>query len=206
MFLGDVIDSHAISFHDPEPNCPGPMDEYELAKEKVQQWYKAFPKAFVCIGNHDERPQRLAKKVKIPDSFLKDYCTLWETPGWTWAYDFVIDYVYYTHGTGTGGVHPAWNLCSKRLMSVCIGHNHARSGVKWRGNEDRRIFAMDVGCLIDRHAWQFAYGRAMTEKPVLAAAVVIDGNPIHKIMPMGHGEKYHASRAKRKKTARRKKT
>jgi hypothetical protein len=196
MFLGDIVDWHAISFHDPEPQCPGPLHEYEQAKAKVKQWHKAFPKATVCVGNHDCRPQRLAKTKKIPESFLKDYNTLWETPGWIWDYNFVIDDVYYTHGTGSGGVHPAWTKSGRMLMSVCCGHNHSRAGVKWRVNPMKRIFAMDVGCLIDNDAFQFVYGKGYDDKPILAAAVVIDGEPIHRIMHMAKGEKYHKANAR----------
>jgi len=57
VFIGDVADFQAISFHTIHPECPGPGDEYMLAKQKIQKWYKAFPKAKVCIGNHDERVQ-----------------------------------------------------------------------------------------------------------------------------------------------------
>jgi predicted phosphodiesterase len=194
IFIGDVVDWHAISFHTKEPECPGPLDEYKEAKARVRRWYRAFPKSHVCIGNHDCRPERLAKTAAIPACFLKDYNTLWETPGWTWDYDFLIDEVFYTHGIGTAGIHPAWNKSGKMLMSVVMGHCHARSGVKWRVNPLRRIFAMDIGCGIDNDAYQFVYGRACDDKPILSAGVVLDGEPIHCMMPMAKGEKYHKSR------------
>jgi hypothetical protein len=197
VFIGDVADWHAISFHDKEPECPGAGDEYEQTKAKIKAWHRAFPKAKVCVGNHDERPSRLAKTRGIPERFLKDYNTLWETPTWVWDYSFLIDEVYYCHGTGTSGIHPAWNKSGKMLLSVVMGHCHSRSGVKWRVNPLKRIFAMDVGCGIDMDAYQFVYGRACDDKPILSAGVVIDGEPVHRMMPIGKGEKYHKSKFKR---------
>lgn len=194
VFLGDVVDWHAISFHDKEPECPGAADEYERAKTKIKHWHRAFKRAHICIGNHDCRPQRLAKTRGIPERFLKDYNALWETPTWTWDYNFVIDGVYYCHGARTGGIHPAWNKSGKMLMSVVIGHSHARAGVKWRVNPMKRIFSMDVGCGIDNDAYQFVYGRECDDKPILAAAVILDGEPVHRMMQMGKGEKYHRSK------------
>lgn len=199
VFLGDVVDWHAISFHEQEPECPGPGDEYEAAKAKIAKWHRAFPHAKVCIGNHDARPSRLAKTVHIPERLLKDYNTLWNTPGWEWDFHFLIDNVYYCHGSKTSGIHPAWNKSGKILMSVCMGHCHSRAGLKWRVNQLTRIFAMDVGCGIDNDAFQFVYGRENDDKPILAAAVVLDGEPIHRMMPMARGERYHKSRFRKRK-------
>lgn len=197
--IGDVVDWHAISFHAPEPECPGPVDEYELTRLKVAEWYKAFPKTLVCIGNHDCRPQRLAKTAHIPERFLKDYNTLWGTPKWKWDYSWLIDDVYYCHGAGTSGVHPAWNKSGRMLMSVVMGHRHARSGIKWRVNPLKRIFALDTGCGIDNDAFQFVYGRECDDKPILSAAVIIDGEPTHRMMPMARGERYHKSKFEKRK-------
>ena len=191
VFIGDVVDWHAISFHAAEPQCPGPTDEYELAKSYVKKWYKAFPNAKVCIGNHDERPARLAKTVNIPEFMLKPYGELWETPNWDWKFSFSIDDVHYRHGTKISGIHPAWNLMNKIKSSVVMGHCHSRAGIKWSVNPFKRFFAMDVGCGISEKAWQFAYGRDLVERPICACGVVIDGIPYHEIMPIGKDEKYY---------------
>ncbi len=194
VFIGDVADSQAISFHAADPQCPGPNDEYILTKQKIQKWNRAFPKAKVCIGNHDERVIRLAESVNIPSKFLRNFKEIWKTPGWDWQFDHIIDDVYYFHGTAMGGIHPAWNAAGKMLMSVVMGHMHSRSGVKWRANPLRRIFCVDTGCGIDVDAFQFAYGRHIKERPILSAAVVLDGIPYHEVLPCGRGEKYHKSR------------
>lgn len=203
VFIGDVVDWHAISFHTHHPEAPGPDDEYQLAAMCVQQWYKAFPKARVCIGNHDARVIRLAETVNIPKRFIRDYKDTWQTPGWTWADDFILDDVYYFHGTGSGGLHPAYNTMGKMLMSVVQGHIHSAGGIKWKANPQKRVFGMDTGCGIDDRAYAFAYGQMLKVRSILSAGVVIDGVPQHVIMPIGRGEKYHRSRFKSATTLRR---
>jgi predicted phosphodiesterase len=190
VFMGDVVDWHTVSFHQKEPNCPGAMDEYELTKKAVQKWHEAFPKALVCIGNHDARPERLSKSVGIPPVCLKDYNILWGTKGWIWDWDFVIDNVYYYHGDGMGGIHPAWQAITGKLMSVVIGHCHARAGIKWLATPTQRIFGMDVGCGIDVKAWQFFYGKNAKYRPILGCGVILNGIPQHIIMPINKNEKY----------------
>jgi len=190
MFIGDVVDWHAVSFHAQHPGCPGPNDEYELALERIGQWRDLFPVAKVCIGNHDERVIRLAESVGIPSKLIREYADMWETPDWDWDWDHIIDDVFYFHGTGNGGIHAAFNAVKKRLMSVVMGHCHSIAGVKWLVNPSRRIFGMDVGTGIDVRAMQFAYGKHVIQKPVLGVGVVLDGVPYHEIMPIGKGEPY----------------
>ncbi len=190
VFIGDVVDFHAISFHTAHPECHGPADEYKLASEKVEKWNNVFPVAYVCIGNHDERVIRLAQSVNIPSKFLRNYQEAWKTPAWNWDYEFQVDDVCYYHGTGTGGIHPAYNAMRQRLMSVCIGHCHSSAGIKFLVNPHKRIFGMDVGTGIDVRAFQFAYGRHMVKKPVLSCGVVLDGIPYLEVMPAGDGELY----------------
>ena len=195
VFIGDVTDWHSISFHAHHPEMPGPKNEYELAYQAIQKWYKAFPKADVILGNHDRRVIRLAESVNIPAKFLRDYKDIWNTPKWTWADDFIHDEVYYTHGDGAGsGLYPAFNLVRKMGMSCVLGHHHSAGGVKWLVNPLRRMFGLDVGALVDDKAMAFAYGFRTKIRSVLSAAVIIDGIPQHIVMPVGKNEKYHDSR------------
>jgi hypothetical protein len=198
VFLGDLVDWHSVSFHERHPEAPGPKDEFERTKERVAAWVEAFPRARVCIGNHDERLIRLAETVNIPAQFLKSFKDTWGTGRWDWGYNHVVDDVYYFHGTGCSGIHPAYNAMQKMLMSVVMGHCHAAAGIKWRANPSRRIFGMDVGCGIDDKQIAFAYGRHHQIRSMLGAGVILDGVPYHEIMPIGPNEKYHKSRFGRK--------
>ncbi len=196
VIIGDVADNHAISFHAANPMCPGPCDEFELTKYYMQKWYTAFPDAFITIGNHDERVMRLAQSVGIPSKFLRNYSEVWDTPNWKWEYEHEIDDVCYLHGTARSGVNPAWTTMQKKMMSVVMGHCHSRAGVKIRTVGRNRYFALDTGCGIDVDAYQFAYGKHVTERPVLGAAVIIDGIPYYEVMPCSPGELYHKSNFK----------
>lgn len=197
VIIGDICDHHGISFHASNPMCPGPDDEYLLTRQKIRGWYRDFPNAIVTIGNHDARVLRLAESVNISARWLKDYKQAWKTPRWKWVDDVIIDDVFYFHGTGRSGMHPAFNASKDEMMSVVMGHCHSASGVKWRTQTKKRTFGLDTGCGIDVDAWQFAYGKHMRTRPVLSAAVIIDGTPQHFIMPCGPGERFHKSRFKK---------
>lgn len=203
VFIGDVVDHHAISFHVKNPNCPGAHDEYTMTRECIQSWYRAFPVARICIGNHDERVLRLAEAANIPSVYIRTFTETWGTETWDWQFDHILDGAYYFHGTNQGGIHPAWNAAGKMLMPVVMGHCHARAGVKWRANPKQRVFSVDTGCGIDVGAFQFAYGKHIKERPILSAAVILDGVPYHEIMPCGPKERYHKSRFQKSQRMRR---
>lgn len=194
VFIGDIIDNHAISFHAKHPELPGPSDEYELAFEKVQRWYKRFPKAVVLLGNHDLRVLRLAETVNIPSRFLRSHAEIWKTKNWEYEYEIILEGVNYYHGEGCGGINPAYNRAKSSSLSVCIGHAHSSAGVKWIVDKHARRFGLDTGTGIDVTKFQFAYGKHMPKRPVLSAAVILDGTPQHFIMECGPGEKYHRSK------------
>ncbi len=194
VFIGDVVDSHAVSFHKKHPDMPGALEEYKRVREQVRRWYRAFPKAIVTIGNHDERVIRVARDNGIPEVYLKDYRENWGTPGWQWKQNHIVDDVYYYHGTGQGGEYPAANAMRKMLMSVVMGHNHTASGMKYYTNPTRRVFACDTGAGCDDKALAFAYAINNKRRSVLSAAVVIDGVPYIEPMLCGKGEQYHDSK------------
>ena len=193
IFIGDVVDLHSISFHDKEPELQGPADEIKTTKNSLTKWVAAFKKAKVCVGNHDARLCRLAASVGIPASVLKSYEDVWETPGWKWDWDFVKDDVYYLHGTGCGGEHPAYNKMKSMGLSTVMGHIHSAAGIKWVASPVKRTFGMDIGCGVDDQSMAFAYGKFANRRSILSCGVVIDGIPYHEVMACGKGEKYHDS-------------
>jgi hypothetical protein len=198
VIIGDIVDHCGISFHAANPMCPGPNDEFLLTYDCIQKWYKDFPNSYVTIGNHDARVLRLSESVNIPSRYIRDYADTWGTKKWKWVDDVVIDDVYYFHGTGRSGTHPAYNAMKDNLMSCVMGHCHSASGVKWMAQVKKRTFGMDTGCGIDIDAYQFAYGKHSRTRPVLSAGVVLDGVPQHFIMPCDVGEKWHKSRFAKK--------
>lgn len=196
VFIGDVVDSHAVSFHKKHPEMPGALQEYKQVKKQVRRWHHHFPKAVVTIGNHDERVIRVARDNGIPEVYLKSYKANWGASNWRWKHSHIIDGVYYYHGTGQGGEYPAANAVRKMLMSVVMGHNHTASGVKYYTNPTRRVFGCDTGAGCDDKALAFAYSINNKRRSVLSAAIVIDGVPYVEPMRCGKGEAYHDSRFK----------
>lgn len=194
IHIGDLVDFHAISRFDPHPEAKGAIDEYELAKKNIAKWYKTFPGLTITQGNHDLRVYRAAAEQGLPDRFLKGYNELFGTPKWKWVKDIIIDGVYYFHGTGVSGMHPAFNTMQKMLLPTVMGHIHSAGGIKWRANPERRIFGMDVGCGVDDSHISFQYGENIKVRSILSAGVVIEGTPAHIIMPCSQGERYHKSR------------
>lgn len=193
--IGDVVDGHAISFHEHDPNGMSAEAEACAASDGVQAWYRAFPNALVCVGNHDARPFRTARTAGMPDRYVKQYADVWKTPNWKWALEHAIDGVLYEHGTGSSGKDAAFNRAVAQRCSVVIGHVHSYAGIKYHTNPFSRIFGLNVGCGIDVGAYAFDYGKMFPIRPVLGCGIVMDGD-LGFFVPMacGKGEAYHRSR------------
>lgn len=194
-FIGDIVDGHALSFWDHNPNGRSAEDEATQAKRGVSSWQRTFPGSSVSIGNHDERHFRLARKHGLPDRFLRSYSEVWRTPKWDWRMSHKFDGVLFEHGTGTSGKDAAINRAMQKRLSVVMGHVHCFAGVKWHANEYDIIFGLNVGCGIDCRAYAFDYGKSFPIRPVLGCGIVIDGEQAFFVpMPCCRGEKYHRSR------------
>lgn len=194
-FIGDIVDLHSLSFHERDPNLHSAWDEHKQAQENVKRWVRAFPKATVSIGNHDERHYRVARKAGLSDNYLKAYKEIWSTPGWDWQYEHEFDDTLLTHGTGCAGREAAFNLATQRRMSVAIGHLHSNAGYRFHANSSNRIFGLSVSCGADPTALAFAYGKFLPVRPMLGCGVIDDGHPMYFAMKIGRGERYHRSRA-----------
>jgi len=197
VHIGDVADNHAVAPNyvaDPDGRSTG--DEAKETLQFTKLWHKAFPKALVCIGNHDKRHILAAQKQGLSDMFLRSYAEIWETPTWKWAFSHEIDGVRYEHGSGSSGKNAALNRAIEHRQSTVIGHTHTFGGVAYHCNYTSRIFGMNVACGIDVQAYAFEYGADFVVRPVLGCGVVIDGDVgLFIPMPCGPREKYHRSRA-----------
>jgi predicted phosphodiesterase len=184
VFIGDVLDHHAISFHQKHPEADSATAEYHRCMEKMKAWKKSFPTAKICIGNHDERIHRLSSSVGIPAMYLKDYKAVFDTPTWEWNYEWCIDNICYIHGTGTSsGNTPAFNAAKARLQSTVSGHIHSVSNICWcSGPSGSKLFGFNVPCGVDKDHQLMYYSKNFLKKPVNGAGVVIDGHPYMEIM------------------------
>jgi hypothetical protein len=176
--LGDEIDAHALGDYDHDPDGMSAGQELEKAIESLQPFYKLFPNVKVCTSNHTSRPYRQAFKHGIPRAFLRDYAEFLLAPkGWSWADSWEVDGVVYEHGEGFSGAAAAIKSAQQNMQSTVIGHIHAFAGIQFSANSKHLIFGFNAGCLIDRHAYAFAYGKKIKSKPILGCGIISDGVP-----------------------------
>tara|TARA_R100001015_G_C4632300_1_gene195675 strand:+ start:1196 stop:1861 length:666 start_codon:yes stop_codon:yes gene_type:complete len=185
VFIGDVIDHHSISFHNKHPEEDAAVAEYHRVQEAMKVWKKTFNKAMVCIGNHDERIQRLGASVGIPSMYMKPYKEIYDTPNWEWEYNHIIDNVMYTHGTGhsSAAIVPALNTAKSSMISIVSGHIHSAAAIAWaKGPNNSKLFGFNVPNGVDETHKMMYYGKNFLRKPINGAGVVIDGKPYMEIM------------------------
>jgi predicted phosphodiesterase len=150
IFIGDVLEHGVITFHAKHPKAPGAVREYEMMRERILIWHDAFPNARVLKGNHDERPNRVAKSIGIPpEIYLKSYSEVWGTETWEWDFSFEQDGIIFLHGDGYGGKYPYATASHALGRSVVIGHCHSVAGIYWNVSSLHRWFGMSVGTGID---------------------------------------------------------
>lgn len=179
IFIGDVIDNHYSSYHESELDTLGPNEEFDITKEKIQEWYKVFPNAWVTIGNHDRMVHRKCKTMGISSKWVKDYDDALDTPGWKFVDEVVINGVCYNHGEGG----TAKTRMKSELISQVQGHLHSQAYVEYGIGAQHRVFGMQVGCGIDRKAFAFAYGKN-GRKPFIGCGIVLDKGQLPLLIPM----------------------
>lgn len=180
VHIGDLVDNHAISYHEVDPDGYSAGDEYRLALKRVKKWVKSFPNVDWIEGNHDALPQRKLKSAGLSRSMLKAPKEIWEVPDtWHLSTDIVIDGVLYCHGIGSAGINGHRNLALKSRQSAVMGHCHSFGGVAYMASKNDIIFGMNVGCGIDVRAYAMEYGKHFTVRPTLGCGIVIDGKTAH---------------------------
>ena len=179
ILLGDEVDHHALSRFPKSTLSPGGQLEMDQAIDALESWYKAFPRADVCVSNHTSRPYRIAELMGLSRCFLKEYRQWLQAPvGWKWFYDgeLIVDKVLYIHGDHFTGKMAHITAATRNRCSVVIGHIHAHAGVQYMNGfgKNNQIFALNSGCLI-ADSWAFDYARKQPDRPVLGCSVVLEG-------------------------------
>ena len=187
IHIGDLVDHHALSFHDSEPALKGAHGEFLDAVVELQPWYKQFPELTLITGNHDLIPQRQLTKLGMNhETWMRPLKEVYQMPeGWNIQDTVTIDGVLYHHGYTAGGVNGFRNDAQRRMCRTVSGHAHGNAGISASASEHRLVWGMAVGCGIDREAMAFAYGKHFLQKPIIACGVVIDGSPYVEYMDMG---------------------
>jgi len=170
VFIGDIIDNHFSSYHETDADGMGGGNELNLAVKRIAKWYKAFPDAYVTIGNHDAIIMRKAQSSAIPSQWIKHYNEVLGTPNWKWVTDVEIDGVRYVHGHKSSKARTA---AKRDMQSTVTGHYHTDMYVDWMFGANKAVFAMAVGCGIDSKSYAMGYMQG-GKKEALGCGVVLD--------------------------------
>mgnify|MGYP003112482990 FL=1 len=171
IYIGDILDNHAFSYHEPDPNGLSAGNELIKAKKYIKEWYQAFPEADVLIGNHDRMASRKAMTGGVPSAWIKSYNEVLGTPKWNWCETIVYDNVLFEHGEGGQAARKAQN----NMMSSVCGHTHTSAYVQWFVGKKFKVFGMQIGCGVDSSSYAAAYARNF-KKQAIGCGVVIGGH------------------------------
>jgi predicted phosphodiesterase len=185
VHIGDLVDNHAINYHEHNPNGKSPKDEITEAKAHLRNWFRAFPKVFLCRGNHDRMVDRKGKTVGLPEEVFRPFRNIWDLPRtWIDDFSFEINGVIFEHGTGYSGDNAHLKASYNNRQPTVIGHTHTNGAIGYIANEKDCIFGMNVGCGIDRRAYAFEYGRDFRKKPIIGCGVITDNGRFAQFFPM----------------------
>lgn len=191
VFAGDEVDQAGLSRFPQDPDGLSAGNELTESKLALGKWYKAFPEAYICTSNHTDRIFKRAFSAGIPRDYIRSYREfLGAPPKWSWHDHVFIDGVKYEHGDNQGGMFAAQNLAIANRCSTAIGHHHSHGGVNYIANDSELIFGLNSGCLIDRHAYVFKYGKGAKFKPTLGCGLVLEGVPFFIPMMLNKKERW----------------
>lgn len=184
-FVADLIDGHAMSYHEHNPDGKSTGDETIIAMGRLESWYKTFPVATSNFGNHDLLAYRKLKTAGVSKLFAKNFQDVINAPKtWKFANHHVINNVFYTHGTGVSGELGAMKIAQQNRQSSCIGHLHSVSNIRFSASYKDLIFAKTVGCGVDNKLYAFEYGKDFVAKPIINCGVTLDNGKVPLLIPM----------------------
>lgn len=183
LCVGDELDQLFGSHYQKNPDIHlSALEEIEISKKKLKDWYGAFPMMRVAISNHGLRWLKKALMAEIPSQIIRPYKEIIDAPvDWKWKDEWVIKAERETfrmiHGMGYCGQAAAKNAALDSGMSTVIGHIHSFGGITYHRTMGRNkmIWAANSGCLIDETALAFQYGKYSRNKPTLGCIVILDG-------------------------------
>ena len=60
--------------------------------------------------------------------------------------------------------------------------DETKYGISYWGNPESLLWAMQVGCLIDKDSMAFAYDKVFKDRPIIGCGIIINSQP--KLLPM----------------------
>lgn len=185
--MGDEVDSHAISYHEHDPDLYSSGHELEKAIEVLKPLYDLFPRVDVLDSNHGSLAYRKLRTAGLSRKYMKAYREILEAPkGWTWHDNLTLtmsngEQVFFHHGLNPQPIRVA----QMYGMSVAQGHYHSNACIQYTSSPLKLMFGMNVGCMIDKQSLAFEYNKVTLPRPILSHGIIIDGVPQLLPMPLG---------------------
>ena len=181
--IGDLLDFHAISMHEHNPDLFSAGHELKEAKKYIKQLEDIFPKMVEVDSNHSSLVYRRALKFGMSKEFLKNYGDFLGTKKWEWVDDLALTLsngkrCFFTHGRSADVLKVSQTMG----MSCVQGHYHTKFLISYWANPDNIFFGMNVGCLINQKSMAFAYAKNFKTRFIIGCGMIIDGIP--RLMPM----------------------
>ena len=183
LSIGDLLDQHALSFHDSSPELYSAGMELDKAKEYVRELESVFPKLVEVDSNHSSMIYRRALKHGLPKAYLKEYGDFLETKKWKWVDDLTLTMsngqrCFFTHGRSADVL----KVSQAMGMSAVQGHYHTKFVISYWANPDNLFFGMNVGCLINQKSMAFSYAKNFKTRFILGCGIILEGIP--RLLPM----------------------
>ena len=181
--IGDMLDFHAISMHQHDPDLYSPGHELKASRKFVYELEGIFPKVVEVDSNHSSLVYRRALKFGMSKEFLKDYGDFLGTKKWTWTDDITLTMsngqrCFFTHGRSADIL----KVSQAMGMSAVQGHYHTKFVISWWANPDNLFFGMNVGCLINQKSMAFSYAKNFRTRFILGCGIILNGYP--RLLPM----------------------
>ena len=181
--IGDLLDFHAISMHEHNPDLYSAGMELDKAKEYIQQLEAIFPEVTEVDSNHSSLVYRRALKYGMSKQFLKPYGDFLGTRKWKWVDDLTLTMsngqrCFFTHGRSADVL----KVSQAMGMSAVQGHYHTKFVISYWANPDNLFFGMNVGCLINQKSMAFSYAKNFKTRFILGCGIILEGIP--RLLPM----------------------
>lgn len=182
--MGDLIDNHAISYHETNPDLHSPLDELNLAITYMEDLYDLFPKLDILHGNHDKLPIRKSRTAGLPSRYIRNNHEVFGMPkGWKWYLEMNLTLptgknLWLRHNLKTSAIEVA------KFHNTCFaqGHYHERFECIWEMTTNQDVFGITTGCLVDDKSLAMEYNKVNLRRPQLGCVIIKNGLP--KLVPM----------------------
>ena len=181
--IGDLLDFHAISMHEHNPDLYSAGHELKQARIYIKQLEDIFPDMTEVDSNHSSLVYRRALKYGMSKEFLKDYGDFLGTKKWKWVDDLTLTMsngqrCFFTHGKSAEVIKTS----QAYSMNTVQGHYHTKFTISYWANPDNIFWAMNVGCLINQKSMAFDYAKNFRTRFIVGCGIILNGIP--RLLPM----------------------